>query len=68
MSIGDDLQRLREQAVSQLDAAHDSAALAEWKGRYLGKQGELARLSRGLGALAPAERPAAESTADSTGR
>ncbi|MBU6332984.1 MAG: phenylalanine--tRNA ligase subunit alpha [Chloroflexi bacterium] len=59
MSIGDDLQRLRAQAVSQLDAAHDSAALAEWKGRYLGKQGELARLSRGLGALAPAERPAA---------
>jgi phenylalanyl-tRNA synthetase alpha chain len=59
MSIVDELGQLREKALAELGAAADLEALAEWKSAYLGKQGTLAKLSRGLGGLAPEERPAA---------
>ncbi|MFO7168659.1 MAG: phenylalanine--tRNA ligase subunit alpha [Chloroflexota bacterium] len=59
MSIVDELNQLRERALAELSAAADLSALAEWKSTYLGKQGALTKLSRGLGTLPPEERPAA---------
>lgn len=59
MSVIDELDTTAAQARSELAAVNDLAALAEWKSTYLGKSGALTRLSRGLGALPPAERPEA---------
>jgi phenylalanyl-tRNA synthetase alpha chain len=57
MGIVEELGQLRQQALGELSAAADLAALAEWKSAYLGKQGALTKLSRGLGALPADERP-----------
>ena len=59
MSLADDVQRLRERALTTLGAAESAEQLAEWKSAYLGKKGELSQLSRGLGALTAEERPVA---------
>lgn len=59
MSVVDELSHLRERALAELHAAGDLQALATWKGAYLGKQGALTKLSRGLGALPADERPTA---------
>jgi phenylalanyl-tRNA synthetase alpha chain len=58
MSVSDELTRLRERALAELAGAMDTAALAEWKSAFLGKQGALTKLSRTLGALPAEERPA----------
>lgn len=59
MAISDQLNELREQALAALGAIHGLEGLAEWKSAYLGKQGALTHLSRGLGALPAEERPLA---------
>ncbi|HMO58777.1 MAG TPA: phenylalanine--tRNA ligase subunit alpha [Roseiflexaceae bacterium] len=59
MAIVDELAALRQEALGQLAAVTDLDGLAEWRSVYLGKQGALTRLSRGLGALPADERPAA---------
>lgn len=56
MTVLDQLDGVREQAIATLAAVSDVNGLAEWKSQYLGKQSPLTRLSRGLGALAPEER------------
>jgi phenylalanyl-tRNA synthetase alpha chain len=57
MTVLDDLATLEAEALAALAAVADPAALGEWKSTYTGKSGALTRLSRGLGALTPAERP-----------
>ncbi|GAB4443916.1 MAG: phenylalanine--tRNA ligase subunit alpha [Chloroflexi bacterium OHK40] len=57
MTVIDELVTLEEEAVAALAAAADLDALAEWKSKYIGKSGALTRLSRGLGALPPEQRP-----------
>lgn len=57
MNITDELTTIEERALNELAAVVDLTALAEWKSSYLGKAGALTRLSRGMGALPPAERP-----------
>src|SRR5262245_24399971 len=53
----DELNELETRAAQAHEAVMDQAGLAEWKSAYLGKQGALPRLSRGLGALPAEERP-----------
>lgn len=59
MSLADDLHALQERALAALAQAENAEQLAEWKTAFLGKKGELSQLSRGLGGLAPDNRPAA---------
>ncbi len=59
MSVVDELSEIEPRAQQELAAVADLAALNEWKISYLGKNGVVTRLSRGLGALPAAERPAA---------
>ena len=54
-----DLATLVASARSEFDACTDAAALENAKARYLGKSGALTELLKGLGKLAPGERPAA---------
>jgi phenylalanyl-tRNA synthetase alpha chain len=53
------LDALEQAAQAELAAAAHPAALEEVRVRYLGRKGSLATILRGLGQLAPAERPAA---------
>jgi phenylalanyl-tRNA synthetase alpha chain len=57
MSVIDELNELRERALAALSAVADVPALTEWKTAFLGKQGAVTRVSRGLGALPAEERP-----------
>ena len=50
-----DLAAVERRALDELAAARDSATVAAWRTRYLGKKGEVTQLLRGLGAL-PADR------------
>ena len=52
------LLELKDQALAQLAAAPDEAALTELRTRYLGRKGLLTGLLRKTGALPPEERPA----------
>lgn len=58
MTVIDELEALEQEALAALEASSELTALAEWKTRYTGKSGALTRLSRGLGAMPAAERPA----------
>lgn len=51
------LEALRAEARAQLEACQTGAELEALRVRYLGKKGELTALLRGMGALAPEERP-----------
>ncbi len=53
------LQDILEQAQQQFAAMNDEAELEQAKARYLGKEGSLTQLLKGLGKLSAAERPAA---------
>lgn len=53
------LTALRDQALAELAGVQDEAALEHWRVEYLGRRGRLAELMRGLGRLAPDERPQA---------
>jgi phenylalanyl-tRNA synthetase alpha chain len=55
----EDLERIVEQALADFRSAGEPAALEDAKARYLGKTGALTALLKGLGALAPEERPSA---------
>jgi phenylalanyl-tRNA synthetase alpha chain len=59
MGLIEELDDVYERALVGLAAASDAATLAEWKRAFLGRQGALTQLSRRLGSLPPAERPAA---------
>jgi phenylalanyl-tRNA synthetase alpha chain len=57
MTVIDELAALEQEAAEALAAVADLGGLAEWKSKYTGKSGALTRLSRGLGALSPEQRP-----------
>ncbi len=54
-----ELQTILEQAQQQFAAIQDEADLEQAKARYVGKEGSLTQLLKGLGKLSPEERPAA---------
>ncbi|MFZ3209439.1 MAG: phenylalanine--tRNA ligase subunit alpha [Geobacteraceae bacterium] len=51
------LAALLERATRELDAVSGEEALQNLRVRYLGKKGELTSIMKGIGALAPEERP-----------
>jgi phenylalanyl-tRNA synthetase alpha chain len=51
------LAALLERATRELDAVSGEEALQNLRVRYLGKKGELTAIMKGIGALAPEERP-----------
>ena len=52
------LEALRSKALEELQAAETPKQLEEFRVRYLGKKGEVTGLLRGMGSVAPEERPA----------
>ncbi len=52
----EDLTDLESRAVQTLAKINNQNELLEWKSAYLGKQGALPRLSKGLGSLPPEQR------------
>ena len=53
----DQLQALKARALADLARLDVAGELEEWRVRYLGKKGELTQTLRGLGSLAPSDRP-----------
>ncbi|MFZ2300691.1 MAG: phenylalanine--tRNA ligase subunit alpha [Gallionella sp.] len=53
------LQQILDQALQQFSAIGDEAELEQAKAKYLGKEGSLTALLKGLGKLSVEERPAA---------
>ncbi len=54
-----ELQQILDDALKTFAATEEAAALENAKARYLGKEGSLTALLKGLGKLSPGERPAA---------
>jgi phenylalanyl-tRNA synthetase alpha chain len=54
-----ELEQILNQAVQQFAAVEQAAELEQVKARYLGKEGRLTELLKGLGKLSAEERPAA---------
>ena len=54
-----ELEHILEQALQQFSAIDQAAELEQAKARYLGKEGRLTELLKGLGKLSAEERPAA---------
>ena len=54
-----ELQQILDDALKTSAATEDPAALENAKARYLGKEGSLTALLKGLGKLSAEERPAA---------
>lgn len=54
-----ELQQILDQALQQFAATSDETELEQIKARYLGKEGSLTALLKGLGKLSAEERPAA---------
>ena len=52
-----EISRLKELAVSEIQAATNAKELDEVRVKYLGKKGELTSILRSMGSLAPEERP-----------
>ena len=52
-----ELQRIKEEALSAIKSASDEQALQDVRVKYLGKKGEVTELLKGLGKLSPEERP-----------
>ena len=50
------LNRILEEAKSQLEKAQDRAQTEEIRVKFLGKKGELTQILRGMGKLSPEER------------
>lgn len=59
MNMREELQKIREEALTELEKAHDSMALEAIRLKMLGKRGELTQILRSMGKLSPEERPAA---------
>jgi phenylalanyl-tRNA synthetase alpha chain len=53
----DDLNRLTEAATAEIEASASSEALEQVRIKYLGRRGSLSLFMRGLGRIAPEERP-----------
>ena len=51
------ISKIRELATNEISKATDAKELGEVRVKYLGKKGELTAILRGMGALAPEERP-----------
>jgi phenylalanyl-tRNA synthetase alpha chain len=58
-SLQAQIEESRREALASLAQVTDSAGLEEWNREYLGKQGRLTALFRGVGALPPEERASA---------
>jgi len=54
----EEIKRIREQALGELEAVTDSEALERWKAAYLGKKGRVTQILRQVGKLPKEERPA----------
>jgi len=54
-----ELEKILDEALKQFAAMDDAAELEQVKARYLGKEGRLTALLKGLGKLSAEERPAA---------
>ena len=52
-----ELQRIKEVALTAIKAATDQQVLQDVRVKYLGKKGEVTALLKGLGKLSPEERP-----------
>ena len=52
-----ELQRIKEVALTDIKAATNQQALQDVRVKYLGKKGEVTALLKGLGKLSPEERP-----------
>lgn len=52
-----ELQRIKEEALSAIKSASDEQALQDVRVKYLGKKGEVTALLKGLGKLSSEERP-----------
>lgn len=52
-----ELQRIKEVALTAIKAVTDQQALQDVRVKYLGKKGEVTALLKGLGKLSPEERP-----------
>ena len=59
VSYMEELQKILDQALQQFAAIGDEAELEQAKAKYLGKEGSLTVLLKGLGKLSAEERPAA---------
>ena len=55
----EELQNILDQALQQFAAISDETELEQVKAKYLGKEGSLTVLLKGLGKLSAEERPAA---------
>lgn len=53
----DELQRIEQEALQAIEGAASQEALQEVRVAYLGKKGQVTALLKGLGKLAPEERP-----------
>ena len=51
------ISKIKEVATSEINKATNTKELEEARVKYLGKKGELTVILRGMGALAPEERP-----------
>jgi phenylalanyl-tRNA synthetase alpha chain len=58
MSIIEQLEQMRDEALAAVDAAADLVSLDEARVRFLGKKGTLTAILRSLGTLSAEERPA----------
>ena len=57
MSVVDTLSDIKRRVEEELQALDGSAALENLRVRVLGKKGELTALLKGMGQLAPEDRP-----------
>src|SRR5437762_10855922 len=58
------LARIRDEALTALDACHDDADIEALRVRFLGRKGELTGVLRGLGELPPEQRRVIGETAN----
>jgi phenylalanyl-tRNA synthetase alpha chain len=57
VSMLDDLEKLHEQAIADLETINSSDGLREWQLKYIGKKGEVTLMLRNTGKLPAEERP-----------
>lgn len=62
--VAETLQTLTEEALRELEKAHDAAALEAWRTSYLGRHGALTERTRSIGQLPAEKRPAAGQSAN----
>src|SRR5438093_1059777 len=64
VALVDDLTALERVALAEISPASDEAALEAWRVKYLGRNGALANLMKGLGTLPPDQRRESGRTAN----